>query len=89
MGVFRINRSPVTGGISFLTTGKPRETGGDRLPKSKRCNTQIVFHFFCLQVTNDVNGLVLLEIFRPGSKFAKRKIKYVDVSCYAKSEDKN
>lgn len=47
-----------------------------------------ILHIFGLPIPNDMDGRVLMEIFKPDSEFAKRKPVYVDPSYYDKLEEK-
>jgi len=46
-----------------------------------------LLHLFNLPIPGDVDGRVLMEIFEPGSKFAKRKPEYVDLVYYKKKQE--
>ncbi|ASJ10309.1 phosphodiesterase [Thermococcus sp. P6] len=43
-----------------------------------------ILHIFGLPIPNDMDGRVLMEIFKEDNQFAKRKPKYVDPSYYEK-----
>ena len=44
-------------------------------------------HIFGLPIPNDMDGKVLMEIFKPDSEFAKRKPVYVDPSYYEREQE--
>ncbi len=47
----------------------------------------MILHIFGLSIPNDVDGRVLMEIFKEDSEFAKRKPKYVDSGYYERNKE--
>ena len=49
--------------------------------------TSTILHMFGLPIHNEMDGKVLMDIFKPNSEPAKKKPAYVDPSYYEKSEE--
>ena len=67
---------------------------GPNIKKGERVDAKIydiaptILHIFGLPIPNDMDGRVLMEIFKPDSEIAKRRPVYVDPSYYRKDTEK-
>ncbi|RJS85660.1 hypothetical protein CW713_01245 [Methanophagales archaeon] len=67
---------------------------GPDIKKGERVDAKIygiaptILHIFGLPIPNDMDGKVLMEIFKPDSEIAKRRPVYVDPSYYSEDTEK-
>ena len=73
----------------FIAHGPDIKNAGDYLGRSRIIDlAPTILHMFNLEIPEDMDGKVLINIFKPGSPIAKRPIKYRKITEEEKIKEK-